>query len=69
MIWISFARWNSKHGRLFSRWWIYLDGRRWTPLVWVTPRYGIKRWTMVIPAQTEDEDGQQKEQPEDTAQS
>jgi hypothetical protein len=39
MFWLSFGKWASFHGRLFNRRRLYLDGYRWTPVVWITPRY------------------------------
>jgi len=39
MLWFNFGRWNSAAGRIWKRQRIYINGYKWTPLVWVTPRY------------------------------
>lgn len=46
MIFISFGRWSSSHGRWFTRERIYWKGYRWTPFVRISWRYGgvAKAW-------------------------
>lgn len=39
MLWISFAQWGSSAGCVLKMRRIYVNGHRWTPFVWVTPRY------------------------------
>lgn len=38
MIGISFGRWNSSHGSMFSWYRVYWN-YKWTPIVWARPRY------------------------------
>jgi hypothetical protein len=39
MIWISFAKWNSRAGSIFIMQRCYKNGHIWTPFVLITPRY------------------------------
>ena len=39
MLWLSFAIWNSSHGRIFSAERLYKYGYKWTPLVKLSLRY------------------------------
>ena len=43
MFWLNFERWTSMAGKLFIRDRCYWQGYKWTPLVWVRPR-----WTEAI---------------------
>jgi len=38
MIGISFGKWNSSHGSMFSWYRVYWN-YKWTPIVWARPRY------------------------------
>jgi len=39
MIWISFDTWSSKAGSVFLYYRIYLCGWKWTPFVYMIPRW------------------------------
>lgn len=39
MFWINFGRWNHSAGSLFISTRVYRDGYKWTPLIWVQPRW------------------------------
>ena len=39
MLFLSFAKWTSKHGRFFSYWRYFNNGWKWTPFVKVTFRF------------------------------
>lgn len=40
MLWLSFGQWNSSHGSMFSAYRVYWEGYKWTPFVFMVPRYG-----------------------------
>ena len=39
MLSINFGRWSHGAGRLFICDRCYLDGYKWTPLIWIRPRW------------------------------